>query len=332
MTVTGIRALRRLQMGKETTPGTAVTPTTYWRGIGTIQENREVIFPDEHVGVFAGVDRNYAARAESILQLESTEATFEQLPYIFEMGVYHDTTATTDGEFSYDFPIMSTDIKSSTDLATYTWEGGDNIAAVYFSHGFVRSFNLTGTAGQALMVDAEVFGGEAAPTTDSGNFTSGLAIPSVEEILFARGKLYIDGTATGTIGTTQISDTLLDMNMAVTTGWMPVYTASGSIDWSFVKQTQPEIMVSFTFEHNDDAVAEIAAWRANTARLIRLEFENSDASKTLTIDMAGRWDNFEKIGERDGNDIVTGNFRVRYVPADTLFFEIDVVNGLASLP
>jgi hypothetical protein len=309
-----------------------VPPTTYWRGIGTIQEHREVIFPDEHVGVFAGVDRNYAARDESILQLESTEATFEQIPYIFEMGIHHDTAATTDGEFSYAFPIQSTDIKSSTDLATYTWEGGDNIAAVYFDHGFVRSFNLTGTAGQALMVDAEVFGGETTPTTD-GNFTTGLTIPTVEEILFSRGKLYIDAAGTtDSVGTTQISNTLLDMNMAVTTGWIPVYTASGSIDWSFIKQVQPEIMVSFTFEHNASSVAEIAAWRANTARLIRLNFENADSLKELEIDMAGRWDNFEKIGERDGNDIVTGNFRVRYVPDDALFFEVELENLLGVLP
>jgi hypothetical protein len=329
---TGIKALRKLQMGKETTAGTAVTPTTMWRGIGTIQENREVIFPNEDVGVFAGTDRNYAARADSILQLENTEATFEQLPYIFEMGMHHDTAATTDGEFDWAFPIASSDTYSSSDLATYTWEGGDNIAAVYFDHGFVRTFNLSGEAGGALMVNAEVFGGETAPTTDSGNFTSGISIPTVEEILFSRGILYIDDTSPGTIGGTQISNTLLSMNMAVTTGWMPVYTATGSLDWSFVKQTQPEIVVSFTFEHNASAVAEIADWRANSVRLIRVYFANSGATKTLTIDMAGRWDNFEKIGERDGNDIVTGNFRVRYSSANALFFEVALVNGLAALP
>ena len=329
--ITGIKALRKLQMGKETTAGTAVTPTTMWRGIGTIQENREVIFPNEDVGIFAGTDRNYSARADSILMLENTEATYEQLPYIFEMGMHHDTAATTDGEFDWAFPIASSDTYSSSDLATYTWEGGDNIAAVYFDHGFVRTFNLSGEAGGALMVNAEVFGGETAATTDSGNFTSGISIPTVEEILFSRGVIYIDAVG-GTIGATAKSNTLISANLAVTTGWTPVYTASGSLDWSFIKQTQPEIVLSVTFEHNSTAVAEIAIWRANTARQIRLYFANSGATKTLTLDMAGRWDNFEKIGERDGNDIVTGNFRVRYNTTAALFFEVVLVNGLAALP
>ena len=335
MTTTGIKALRRLMMGAEDSnaQGTRVAPTTYWRGIGTIQENREVIFPNEDVGIFAGVDRNYTARAESILQLENTEATFEQLPYIFEMGMHHDTAPTSDGGFNYAFPIASTDIYSTTDLATYSWEGGDNIAAVYFAHGFVRTFNLNGEAGGALMVNAEVFGGETAPTTDSGNFTSGVTIPTVTEILFSMCELAIDNVGSG-VATTTISDTLLSMNMAVTTGWTPVYTASGSIDWSFVKQTQPEIIVSLTFEHNASAVAEIAAWRANTARVMQLAFtDHQTGDMDLTIDMVGRWDNFEKIGERDGNDIVTGNFRVRYNPSEASFyFQVNVINGLATLP
>ena len=76
MAITGIKALRRLQMGAEDTPGTAVDPTTYWRGLGTIQENRVVVFPEEDIGIFPGTFRNYAARADAILELESTEAAF----------------------------------------------------------------------------------------------------------------------------------------------------------------------------------------------------------------------------------------------------------------
>jgi len=332
MAITGIKALRRLMLGKETTPGTAVDTTTYWRGIGTIQENRVVVFPEEDIGIFPGTFRNYAARADAILELESTEATYEQLPYIFEMGIAHDTAATTDGKFSYKFPIQSTDIYQSTDLGTYTWEGGDNVGVVAFDHGFVRSFNLSGDAGGALMVNAEVMGGEVAPTSDNA-FTAGVSIPTVEEVLFSMGRIYISNSG-GTIGSTDdvVSDTLISANLAVNTGWTPVYTASGSLDWSFLKQVSPEVTLSVTFEHNTSALAELAAWRLNSARLIRLYFTNADASKTLTIDMAGSWDNFEKIGERDGNDIVTGNFRVRYSSADALFFEIELVNGLAALP
>ena len=47
----GIRALRKLQYGKETTAGTAVAATAVWRGIGTIQDNLETVFPAEDIGI-----------------------------------------------------------------------------------------------------------------------------------------------------------------------------------------------------------------------------------------------------------------------------------------
>jgi hypothetical protein len=37
--------------------------------------------------------------------------------------------------------------------------------------------------------------------------------------------------------------------------------------------------------------------------------------------MAGKWDNFNKIGERDGNDIVEGTFRARYNSTAARFFQ-----------
>jgi hypothetical protein len=48
--------------------------------------------------------------------------------------------------------------------------------------------------------------------------------------------------------------------------------------------------------------------------------------------MVGKWDNFEKIGERDGNDVVTGNFRARYNSTAAGFFTAVIGTNLASLP
>ena len=331
----GIKALRRIQMGKEPTPGTIVTPTTYWRGVGTIQDNRTVEFPTEDIGILPGVDRSYIPQVEALLSLESTPATFEQLPYLFEMGI-QSVTPTTDsdssGVYSYVVPVASTDALVSTDLATYSFEAGDNAAAEEFGYGFCQSLTLEGNAGEGLMMSAEIVGREVQPTTD-GAFTTGLSIPAVEDILFSKGELYVDGCAsTDTIGTTKISNEFLSMNLSYTTGWMPVYTADGNLYFSFIKQTMPEAILQITFEHNTNAIAEIANWRAETARQIRLHWDGAAATHDLVIDMAGKWDNFEKIGEQDGNDIVTGSFRARYNSTAALFLEAVVKNNLAALP
>ena len=326
----GIKACRRLQMGKETTPGTAVAATSYWRGTGTIQDNLTTVFPNEDIGILPGVDRTYQPKTEALLTLDSTPATFEQIGYLFQMGIA-DTDPTTDansaGVWSYSFPTSCTDIKVSTDLRTMTWEGGDNAQAEEFAYGHCRSITLSGNAGEALMMSAEIVGREVGTST----FTADLSIPTVTEILFSKGSIYIDGTGTSP-ATTQVSNEFLQMDLSITTGWIPVYTADGNIYFSFVKQAAPEVILSVTFEHNTNAIAEIANWRAETARVIRINFDGATGNQ-LILDMAGKWDNFSKIGERDGNDIVTGTFRARYNSTAAQFFTAAVhCASLAALP
>jgi hypothetical protein len=317
-------------MGAEATAGTSVPATTYWRGTGTVQDNLTTVFPNEDIGILPGVDRSYIPKVEGLLSLESTPATYEQLPYLFQMGVESvspTTDASGDGIFTYTMPIESSDINNSTDLATYTFEVGDNQQAEYFTYGHCRSFTLSGSAGEALMMSAEIVGRQVA-TTD---FTGSLSIPAVEEILFSKGSLYV--SAAGTYPATDaVSNTLLDMDLSVTTGWTPVYTADGNLYFSFVKQTMPEVILSLTFEHNATAVTEIANWRAGTARSIAVQFTGSTAAKYLKLYLAGKWDNFGKIGERDGNDIVTGTFRARYNSSAGGFFQTVIGSNLASLP
>ena len=52
--MTGIKKLRKLQLGRETTAGTAVNATDLWRGIGTIEDQTEVMFPEEDIGYLSG--------------------------------------------------------------------------------------------------------------------------------------------------------------------------------------------------------------------------------------------------------------------------------------
>ena len=279
------------------------------------------MFPREDIGILMSTDRSYIPKVEAQLSLESTEATFEQLPYLFEMGVRTVTPTTSSPiTYTYEFPISSTDTAAS--LATYTFRGGDNVAVEQFAYGFCRSFTLTGAGGQALMMSGEIIGRQVLP----GSFTAAATIPTVEEILFSKGKLYIDGSATWP-ATTQKEHTLLDMSLSVTGGWTPVYTADGATHFSFLKQVEPEIVLTVTFEHDAEAVAEKAAWRAGTARSIKLDFEGSAATKNLEILIAGKWDNFQKLGERDGNDIVQGTLRALYNATSRNYFKATIKTG-----
>ncbi len=323
----GIKALRKIQIGKETTAGTKVDADIVWRGTGSIHDNMELIFPKEDIGMLVPAGRSYVARYEAGLTLDEVEATFEQLPHLFEMGIESVTpTGTTSFTYTYVMPFASTDLVASTDLATYTVEAGDNVAEEEFAFGFARSIQLTGSAGQAVMMSAEIVGRQVEP----GTFTTGIALQTVEEILFSKGKLYIDNVKAFP-ATTQISNQLLGMSLSINTGWLPVYTADGALYFSFIKQTTPEVTLQITFEHDTTAVAEKAAWRAQTPRIIRIKFDGSDG-KSLAIDIAGKWESFDVLGEQDGNDIVSGTFRGTYNATVGGMFQTAITNTLSALP
>jgi len=334
----GIKALRQIQMSQETTQGTPTSDYYVWRGVGTLQDSRESVFPEEDIGIFGGVDRQYFPKTGATLEMDEIEATFEQLPFILDSAINNPTPTTdtgTDIIRTYTWPIVSSDTFSSTDLQTISFKCGDNNEVEKFAFGYVKEFTLSGNAGEAWKVKATWDGREVA--SDSDGFETA-TLQTVEDMLFSKTKLYIDESS-DTIGTTLVSDTLINATLSVITGWQGVHTASGRIDLSFLKQVKPEIKLDVTFEHNATATAEKAKWHAKSTRLLKLLCEGSAVAtagatytyKSLVINLAGKWDTFEKIDEIDGNDVVTGHFIARYNSTSALFASMVVVNEVATI-
>jgi hypothetical protein len=330
----GIKALRRIQLGKETTSGTVIAATAIWRGLGTLEDTTEVTFPEEDVGLLSGTDRAYIAKEGGTLEMDEVEATFEQLGYILEAGVKYVQTGTTDtggtGKI-YIYPMATT---AANTIKTYTIEGGDNEGAEVLPYGYVSEFALNGAGGEAVKVSATWMGNVVTPQA----FSAGAVMPDpVESILFSKGALFIDAT---TMGTTTKSNTLMGMELSVPTGWQPIMAANGEIHYTAIKQVgSPEATLQITFEHDASSIAEKVAWKARTRRLIRLNFAGSALTtagtytyKTLRIEGGGKWEKFDKIDEQDGNDVVTGTFRFRQSTSGANPLTFTVVNQVTSLP
>jgi len=332
----GIKGFSKIQLGAESTAGTAVAATTILRGaFAGPDDQRQVVFPNENIGYVSGVDRSYVPSLGARLAIPEREATFEQLPYTFAAGIKNVVTGASDGVgtgkvYAYPFPTTA-----ANTIKTYTIESGDNQQAEEMEYGFVSEFTLSGQSQGALMI-ADTWQGRQ---WTKASFTGALSAPAVEEILFQKGKLYIDAVD-GTLGNTLVSSTLLGMTLSVRTGWVPNYTGDGELYFTDIEhvQEQMEVLLNVTFRHNASAVAEKDAWRAQTARQLRLAFEGSAltagttySKKTLRVDLAGKWERFEPLSDRDGMMISTGIFRARYNATANLFANITVVNTLASL-
>lgn len=411
-TTPGIKALRRIQWGIESTAalGTKVTPTARWRGEGTLKNDLLVVNPVEDIGIAIDTDRAYIPSEGGTLTLDSTPATFEQLPYPLAMGIKRVVTGTSDSTGTgkvYTYPLPTT---AKNTIGNYSVEAGDDAEVEFGQYTYCESLKLSGKYNEAVMLSAVLKTRKVAPVsftgatvsfstaspgviTDSANgfgifpsttfsvkvsnsssndgrynmatgttaaltlttgtfvlessgstvtivqdFTSGITIPTVEEAIFNMGKLYIDNVS-GTIGTTQKSNTFLSFELDLNTGWKGQATGTGRKDHSFVKYTKAEWTLKVTFEHDGSAVTEKAAFRNKTARLIRIKIEGAALAtagsvytyKTIIIDVPGVWTEFTALENDDGNDTVTGTLKGGYDVTAALGGQIVVVNELSAL-
>lgn len=336
--MSGIKALRKIQLGRESTAGTAVAATTVWRGIGVLHDAREIVFPNEDVGILGKLTRAYSPKYAAAIELSEVEATFEQIAHLLEMGIM---TATPDRDDvggyadtgsgyirTYNFPTTA-----ANTLKTYTIQGGDNQRADIAEYCFAEKITLSGKGGEAVMMSADLVARQA---TD-GEFTGSLAIPTVEEIIFSKGELSIDGVADD-FGDTAKTNTLLEFKLEIDTGWRARFSAVGDKYFSHLNQVAPSVELMLKMEHNSNAETEITAARAQTVRLVQLLFQGAALTtpgdysyKTLTINIPGIYKEIPPLDDDDGSDIVEMTLVGGYDSTKATAGQIILVNETASL-
>lgn len=329
----GVKKLSKILLGAESTSGTAVPATTYWRGTGTHEDKRVVEFPDDDVGILMGTDRSLTSKLESQINFDETPATYEQLPYILEAGIMTQSPvqdgAGSDRIYTYNFPTTA-----QRTVRTYTIEHGDDVAAEESEYCFVKEFELTGEEQKAVMAKATWGGRQSTPTT----FTGALTIPTVESALFQRGKFFINNVSTFP-ATSQFTATWKKFSLKVKTGQTAQYYGDGNLYFTNLKQVMPEAILQVTFEHNANTVAELVNWRAETARAVRLDFTGSAvtsagttySTRRLLVDLLGKWSVWGPFEDLNGDNVMVGTLVCRYNTTAASAGRFIVVNDLTAL-
>jgi hypothetical protein len=334
--MSGIYGLSKLQMGKHSSSdsGDAIPATSIWRGTGAIEDARDLHYIPENVGILVGTDRTNTSQWLGKLALDATPSTYEQLPYILEMGIKGATPTSDSGNGSGWIRTYTLPTTAGNTIQPYCWQGGDNQQAEVSNYMHCLDFTLSGNEGKEWMMSANLFGRTVAKTT----FTAGLTIPSVTEMNFGQSKLYIDSDS-DSWGTTLMSNTMLQASLKYSTGLVAKYPAAGRLDFSFVQTAAPEITLTVTFEHDTYSVNEKDDWRLETPKLIRILNQGIALStagvytyKTMIIDLAGKWLKFAKLGNKNGNSILEGTFTGKYNITKASAGQIVVVNELSTLP
>jgi len=330
----GRKSLRRIQLGREVTPGTEVNATSVWRGIGTLLDTRKIERVNEDIGTIGGTTKTNQPMKGGSLNM-SQLATFEQFLHILEASVKTATPA-QDGagtDYIYTYALPTT---SGNTVKTYTIEGGDDAGEEQMLYSFVKDWQLTGTGRNGWQLSANWLGRSVEP----GTFTSMPALAAVNYMNFGMTKVYIDAIG-GTIGTTQKSNTVRMIDLKFDSGVQPKDTADGRLDFSFHQGTEYKFTGRIEFEHDSISIAQKVAQRAQTPQLMQIKIEGSTnfatpgttySVPTVLVNMPFVWTNFEKLGEANGNDIVQGSFFSAYdTTAAAAASVVDVVE-LATVP
>ncbi len=324
-----------VQMGRETTPGTAVAATTVWRGpYGGPQDDRNRESAEEDIGLLVPAKRSYDTWQGVSLPIPETKLTFEQVAHLFEGGIQTATPSGTNPTITRLYK-WSTDGTAQPTIKTYTLEAANTLAIAdgkKIPFSWVSDFTLSGKAKEAWAMGGTWQGQRFTPLSA---FTSAVAKPTVEVARFASSKLYIDASG-GTIGTTQLSGVFMGFSIKVNTGieWVPV--GDGNLYAIAIKRGRPDITYSLTLELEQDSsvstvATERAAFEADSYRLMRVEILGT-GTKNVMIDLAGR---YTSVGapskEGETNTTVTFEGHADYSTTDDLFANFTVINAVATM-
>jgi len=155
----GAKSLRSVRYGFETTAGTAVAATSYMHAFGTLEDQRETVFPNYDLSMLPGTTLSYVPKYQAALSLESAPASFEEICTVFNCGIAQDTSGTQDGTEGSGYIFTHTaGTTAAATIQTLTFETGDNVQAQEAAYCFVTDFNLTGNRGEALMLSSNWVG------------------------------------------------------------------------------------------------------------------------------------------------------------------------------
>src|SRR5215216_1931009 len=151
--------LGKLQLGKESTPGTSVAATTVWRGAGSfIEDQRLVKMVEEMVGILGGTNRSYIPELMAGIKLADTELTFQQFAYLLVMSGWCSATGVQDGtgtDYIYTATVPTTSTNSMTGK-TYSFRGGDDHEVELMEYGFSPEFTIQGAIREAAKMGAVI--------------------------------------------------------------------------------------------------------------------------------------------------------------------------------
>lgn len=335
----GRKSLRSIRLKAENTPGTPVAPRFIWVGNGeTIEDQREVTQREVQVGIYDGIDDTYIPKLMAGIELAETEATFEQLPDIFQMcglgtsggGNRAGSAQGASGSTAVFTLPVPTNISPIT--YSYTIEAGDSAGAgtegwaQVMEYALVDELTLSFAGGEAMKVSATLAGRQGTATNRLGTFSNAGTIPTTEVIL-SSGSFWLSPSGSGWGTGPMTAGNILAGEISFKPTWARKFPVdSGQTYFHTAVFTGIEISGEMTLEAQVSgtlgafgSAGQIEKMRNQLTQLLTATWRGGAITegttylnKELTLQFPIRWESFGPLDDQDGNDIIVGKFFSKY--------------------
>ena len=338
-----VRSLRKIQLGKETVPGTNVAATDRRIGEVTFREASESVTPEHDFGLLAQYGEGpFIVNTTTEMSID-TELSFEQILFALLAGVRGGVSPGSEqtggqGDFLWVFtPYASQDPAVDTFTLEYYETDGDASPTEQeyeAGFGFVKSFSIGAESGPVLSTLAEEWVAEGMAAT---TITPALGIPARTLIPGRNWTVKLADTMAGLPGASALAARVLGFSWELTTGVDAKYRLAGSTDLADKKFTKRELSAEITIDLTDTVESiRLNKFRAGAKQFIRFEVTGaqigSGLNRRITLDGAYVIPEGFDMGEEDeGQSVVTLPFSGFYDATAGYDFKAEVVNTIASI-
>lgn len=344
---TALTALKKqIQIGNESTPGTAVAATEVLLATMEAQLTSDVFhYPEDDRNLNAihkGNEFQVSENAELVL---TGSVNHRHAPFLFGSSICGNITptqpdATTEPKaylwtYQRDMDGGNTpDITAGID--TYTLEYGDNVDDYEAEYCFIKTLVLSGTAEGPVTFETTF---QSAKITDGITPTTALSVnTSLQYFPANMVSFYID-TDYASIGGTAKTDTLKSWTWTLETMFTPRFTASGALTYKGVNQAANSVSLELEYLRSTTSETEKALWEAGSTTYLRIKLEGGtelDASQSnppyIYLDGAYHYMSWPAPSDADGVRTETVTAESVYDATGTRDYEVAVFTDLAAWP
>jgi hypothetical protein len=324
-----IEHLRRFQVGRETTPGTAVAATRLLRGNATLSEQRTTYrseYPHGVRGTVGGV--GVIVQRATTWDVE-TEASTEEILWPLLTGL-RSVTPTGSGPYTWTFePDVGSASPASIATMSVEYVDADGVANHYVAgaaHCVTQKIGLSVSPTEIARLKYSGFGRARQAITPAN------ATPYASRTLIPGGLFRVWWDATwASLGTTLLTTTVRSAELEIETGWEPDYTldARSDLDFSLLRPGPVKASLKLDMLLDSVSAARIANWRANSPAFVRLQGA-VDASNSIQVDLSARLGDDLSLGSDGGAVTVSLSLEGVYDPTSEKLVVVTVKNGIAG--